>query len=285
MKNASTDLINFLNSKTAFVYADIYTLTLIDGTIFWYTSSDIPVTVNGVTFAAAPCLSDAGVTQKVGIQVDRLQLTVMADERTQIGGLPILQFIRRNGMDSAVFLCQRVIYPYWGADPVGVYDRFSGHFSEARDASQAQVTVIINGWTDLLGTNVPGDVYQGSCRNTLFDAKCSLNPTSFEATGSITGTSTQRQLATSVMASAGVYALGTVLFTSGANNGIRRTITFQDVDGNLTLVSPLLAAPGIGDSFKIYPGCDLSRGTCLTKFNNLINFRGEPLIPVPETSV
>jgi uncharacterized phage protein (TIGR02218 family) len=34
-----------------------------------------------------------------------------------------------------------------------------------------------------------------------------------------------------------------------------------------------------GDRFTIVAGCDKSSKTCIEKFNNIINFRGEPDVP------
>ena len=34
-----------------------------------------------------------------------------------------------------------------------------------------------------------------------------------------------------------------------------------------------------GDRFWYYPGCDLLATTCDRKFNNILNFRGEPDMP------
>jgi len=35
----------------------------------------------------------------------------------------------------------------------------------------------------------------------------------------------------------------------------------------------------VGDTFDIIAGCDKTRETCHSKFNNIINFRGEPDVP------
>jgi uncharacterized phage protein (TIGR02218 family) len=40
---------------------------------------------------------------------------------------------------------------------------------------------------------------------------------------------------------------------------------------------PYVISPG--DTFTIEPGCDHTVGTCFTKFNNVVNFIGEPFIP------
>lgn len=35
----------------------------------------------------------------------------------------------------------------------------------------------------------------------------------------------------------------------------------------------------VGDNFEAIAGCDKTISTCKSKFNNIINFRGEPHIP------
>lgn len=285
MKSASTDLINFLASKQAYVWANLYTFTLSTGEVHWYSGADIDLAINGFTFQAAPCIDDKGVAQTVGIGTDTLEITLRADDRTQMGGIPILSFGQQNGFDGAIIVAQRVYFPTWGMTPIGVVDRFRGRFSEFKDGGRTSGTVIVAGYTELLNTNVPIDVFQGSCLNTLFDAKCTLIRSNYGAAAAISGASTQRLLATNIMASAGTYALGSVVFASGLNSGERRTITAQDASGNLTLVSPLPVAPSIGDTFTLYPGCDLKLGTCTNKFNNRINYRGQDFIPTPETSI
>lgn len=41
----------------------------------------------------------------------------------------------------------------------------------------------------------------------------------------------------------------------------------------------------INQSMTIYPGCDKTIGTCQTKFNNVVNFQGEPYIPGADAGV
>jgi uncharacterized phage protein (TIGR02218 family) len=79
------------------------------------------------------------------------------------------------------------------------------------------------------------------------------------------------------------YALGRIVFTSGANNGISRTIRANDGSGNFTLINPLPNPLAPGDAFTVFPGCDLTTSRCLAKFNNLNNFKGTPFVPLPQT--
>jgi uncharacterized phage protein (TIGR02218 family) len=47
------------------------------------------------------------------------------------------------------------------------------------------------------------------------------------------------------------------------------------------LVLPLAFpyTPQVGDTFTLTAGCDHRKDTCKNKFNNLVNFRGEPFVP------
>lgn len=76
----------------------------------------------------------------------------------------------------------------------------------------------------------------------------------------------------------GYFAYGTVKFTSGANAG--QTMEVKSFSpGVVTLAMSLNAPIAVGDTYTIVAGCDKQCGTCSGRFNNLVNFRGEPYIP------
>ena len=43
----------------------------------------------------------------------------------------------------------------------------------------------------------------------------------------------------------------------------------------MTLPYPLT----VGDAYSVSAGCDRLFGTCKARYNNVVNFRGEPYIP------
>jgi hypothetical protein len=86
---------------------------------------------------------------------------------------------------------------------------------------------------------------------------------------------------TPTTSSQGYYAQGVITFTSGVNNGRKRTIE-SNSGGTLVLRVPLPDAPAPGDTFSVVPGCDHAYQTCIQKFANGIHFGGFPFIPVPE---
>ena len=56
-------------------------------------------------------------------------------------------------------------------------------------------------------------------------------------------------------------------------------LRFQQATGQLELFLPMAYAIESGDVFRIHPGCDKRLETCIDRFANVLNFRGEPYVP------
>ena len=145
-----------------------------------------------------------------------------------------------------------------------------------------------NDWNRLINAPFPRYVYQSSCRNMLFDSKCALNAATFVKSGSVQSGSTAAKIMATpgAPAGSGTYLLGKIVFTSGKNSGFSRLVSDWNGSNAFQLLYPLPYAPTIGDVFTIYPGCDKSLGSqgC-GGFNNVLNFNGEPYIPLPEVQL
>jgi hypothetical protein len=82
----------------------------------------------------------------------------------------------------------------------------------------------------------------------------------------------------------GYFDNGVLTFTSGLNAGFSMEVQSY-VPGQITLELPVgppydgFAAPQAGDTYTMHAGCDYSMATCRDRFNNIINFRGEPYLP------
>jgi hypothetical protein len=76
----------------------------------------------------------------------------------------------------------------------------------------------------------------------------------------------------------GFFAYGYVKFTSGQNAGYSVEVAGFS-PGSVRTAMPLPYPIAVGDTFTIVAGCDRTLGTCVGRFNNIINFRGEPYIP------
>jgi hypothetical protein len=78
----------------------------------------------------------------------------------------------------------------------------------------------------------------------------------------------------------GWFTYGTVTFTSGLNAGAEREIASY-TSNTVTLFekAPFTVSPG--DTLTIVTGCDKTLRNCF-RYNNVINFQGEPYIPTPD---
>lgn len=294
MKPASPALLALLASRQ-FYYADLYTFFLQNGQQLYYTSGDQDITADGITY---PC---GGLTGpfwdqpgnrakshwKAGTQVDTLSF-MMFPGQAQIDDVPFLQAAQQGIFDGAQFQLSRAFMPTgeYGNTAVGTVVIFYGRVGEV-DASRSQVTFSINSHLELFNQNMPHNMYQAGCMNTLYDASCTLMKTLFTVPGQVVNGSTSSALQTNLAQATGYFDYGVITFTSGDNNGevwpIKNFV--GGTPSQVNLLIPLMNAPNVGDSFTIYPGCDKTMNTCQNKFNNLQNFRGQPFVPEVSTAV
>lgn len=77
---------------------------------------------------------------------------------------------------------------------------------------------------------------------------------------------------------AGWFDDGVLRWVTGPNAG--RSEEVQTYDGvTLKLLFRPFYQISLGDTFTVYPGCQKTFSDCKDKFNNVLNFRGEPKVP------
>ena len=76
------------------------------------------------------------------------------------------------------------------------------------------------------------------------------------------------------------YRDGAVIFTSGANIGrVLPIADYRASDKRIVLLTPTPFDIVVGDRAIVQVGCDGLIGTCRDKFNNILNFGGDPFAP------
>lgn len=291
MKPASTALINLLATRQ-FYSADLYEFSLSGGGQLNYCGGDKDIVWNGITWSASGTTgpyfdrndNKAKCHWKVGIEVDTLVFDVLPGSSTVLGD-PFLSAIRQGIFDGAEMTLYRAFMPTYGNVAAGTVIMFAGRVAEI-DASGSLATFSVNSHLELLNQNLPRNLYQSGCLNTLYDTACTLNQASFTVTASAGASSTQSIVNTALTQATGYFDLGVITFTSGANNGISRTIKtyVQGSPSTVNVIAPFPTAPNSGDTFSIVPGCDKQQSTCQNKFSNLANFRGFPYVPENSTA-
>lgn len=292
MKSASAPVIALLGASggsTPLFKADLYTLTLAGGTVIRWTGHDQPVTIGGVTWPLWAKVERGSISQKRGVEVSSLEVTLWPEPTDTINGVALIPFARGGGLDGATLLLERA----YGSDFqtwVGKISRFSGRLGPIRNITRDGFTFTVNSWLELLNAQFPPNLVQAECTHTLFDAGCGLTAATFANAKTVQASPAPTALAfqianTSPVRAAAYYPLGKAVFTSGPNAGVSRTIRAFTSGGLVTLIAPLPSIPGIGDGVTLYPGCDKLLGTCTTTFANALRRKAADFVPAPETGV
>jgi uncharacterized phage protein (TIGR02218 family) len=291
MKPASTTLQNLLANRQFFA-ADLYTFTLIGGTALRYCSGDRDITAGGHLFTTQGPRIDrkdnkAKCHWKIGVEVDTLLFDVMPQATDMVNGLPFLAACVQGAFDGAELQLERAFMATYGDTSVGTVIMFVGRVAEI-DLGRAVATFTINSHLELLNLQLPRNLWQPGCVNSLGDASCGVSLPSFAAGGITAAGSSASVIAASLAQATSYFDQGKVTFTSGANAGLTRSVKswVAGSPGRIALLAPFPNAPAAGDAFTIYPGCDKTLGAngC-AKFANTARFKGYPFIPTSDTAV
>lgn len=127
-----------------------------------------------------------------------------------------------------------------------------------------------------------GEKYSPLCRCNFCDSKCKLNKNNFTFSGTITNIIDETSFITTnttiLSKSSGYFDYGIIEFTSGNNIGQKMEVK-QYNNGQFILQLNLPKNLSIDDTFNVIVGCNKEFSTCRDKFNNAINFHGEPHLP------
>jgi len=286
MRAVSVDLQNHIASAQSVAVVDLYEFHLLSGTTIRWSGGDVAVTTGGNTFALGPIITRGKLKLKMGLQTDELQITLTERPRLDtVGGVSLYQAIQRGDLSGAAFRLSRAYSATPGSVILDVVPRFTGRINGilAVDAGGAQITA--QSVLYLLDKPFPGNTYQPQCGNTLSDSMCQVSASSIRVTGTITSVTSQSVLQTSLSGlTADAYRLGRFRFTSGDNSGIQRAVKNNTVGGLFSFATPWPAPVVAGNAFEAFLGCDKKLATCTSKFSNALRFRGQPFIPLPETT-
>jgi uncharacterized phage protein (TIGR02218 family) len=259
--------------------ADALLVERLDGTVFGFTSADTDVTISSVLYHASPGLLVTQIDWSAGFNVDNLELTTLHDG-TVFDQADILSGVWRNADFS--------LFRYNHADPTdGIDGLMTGTVGEVQ-LLQNTVVVELRGLQQYLQQPV-GMVSTKTCRASFADfpqpasarALCGLTAASFTVTGEVTSVTSNQVFTDSALAQAADYfGEGILTWTTGPSTGQRAKVKLFS-GGQFTLVSPMIGTVAVGHEFSVIAGCRKRlEEDCITKFNNVLNFHGEPHRPL-----
>jgi uncharacterized phage protein (TIGR02218 family) len=295
----SDALNNLLLTSDQLVVVDCYEITLQDGTVIRWTSADAPVTVviAGITtvFNVGPLITRNNIKLVIGVQVDSLNLTIIADDTVTIGSIPLIKAAVSGRLDGASVRLYRAYAADWTSGWVGVLTRFAGTVADV-SGGRSHLEVTVNNHLQLLNTQQPVRSYQAGCTWTLYDTACGAAKRT--TTGAVTlvtqrwsfQTSINGDITTAAGSGSSAVSLGVVLqggqlkFTSGKNAGFTYPVKAWS-SNTATLLRPAGLEIAVGDTFQVTWGCDKTIRVCDAVYANKANYGGFPFIPAAETAI
>lgn len=284
MKTATPALASHLAANDQFLMADLYTFALLDGAVLRYTDAARDLVWDGATWLGSSVLiARQRIKAAIGLTVDELEVDVQPRPGDQVDGATFLQAGIQGRLDGATVTLQRLFMQPFGTG-VGAVTLFVGRVSDAA-FGRTQATLKVRSLMEILNIQMPRRLYQPGCGHALFDAGCGLAKAGWGVAGTVSAVDDPRNLVTSLAQPDGWFTLGTITMTSGANNGLSRTVLSHSREGGaLQLAAAFPALPAAGDGFTAWPGCDKQLSTCAGKFANSVRFSGFPYVPAAETA-
>lgn len=268
MQQLSTELAAHLAQEVT-TLATCWRVTRKDGTSLYFTDHDADLVVDGDTYRARSGITPSAVSSQLGLAVDNLELEGMLQE-DGIRERDVLSGIYDH-VEVSVFMVNAQ------APNEGMLPLKSGWLGEMRLKGGGFVAEI-RGISSLLQQTI-GQVYTSTCRAKLGDARCTIDLETVTVSGTVTASDAAHQFRDSGRGEAKNYfAYGLVRFTSGTNAGLSMEVR-AFAAGEFTLFLPMPNAIAVGDSYTAVAGCDKAFETCVNRFDNAVNFRGEPHVP------
>ena len=126
MKTVTDELAAYLSAKKEMVVCDLYTLTLYDGTAYYYTDADHDVTYNGRTYLHDALLLKREQTKINNvISVDSMTVSIYATVDDKLGDKPIFLAAHDVTLDRETLSLSRAFFDEEG-NITGAIDLFSG---------------------------------------------------------------------------------------------------------------------------------------------------------------
>jgi uncharacterized phage protein (TIGR02218 family) len=273
MKTATTALSQHLSQEVTTI-ATCWRVTRRDGAEFFFTDHDQDIAFDGHVYLARTGYSRTAIANDSSMAVDNLDVDGVFDAAA------ITEHDMRAGkFDHAEV---RVFLVNWAALSMGALKMRRGWFGEVMLTEQGAFRTELRGMVQALQQRI-GEIYSPECRADLGDARCKVDLAAFTRTGTVTSATDRAVFFAAVDGAAttdGWFNGGALTWTSGANAG--RTIevkAWTASSGRIELFIAVGYPIVAGDTFTVYPGCDKRLDTCIGRFGNVLNFRGEPYVP------
>lgn len=266
-----TELRAYGASDTVTTLATCFKLVRRDGVILGFTDADTDLEIEHITYHACGGITRSALEASHDAMIDNLEIEGVLDHR-----LITCKDLLMGKYDQAtitIFLVNR-------CNLSGPKTHLRTGWFGAISADGNKFTAQIYGMLEAFDQTV-GEIYSPMCRARLGDARCCVNLLQYQHAGKVHKIQNGQLVDKSINKADGFYTGGALRFTSGQCCGQQYEV-LKHAGNIITIGAGEAVEVRPNDSFTLFPGCDKTLGTCIDKFNNAVNFRGEPFIPNPQ---
>ncbi len=233
-----------------------------------FTDCDNNLEIDGLTYHAHTGFSPSAIASSSTLAVDNLDIDGILDSA----------FITEEDILSGVYDYAEIeiFLVNYNDLSMGKLNLRKGWFGEI-SFSKNRFTTEVRGLMQAFSKNI-GDLYSPVCRATFCDKACALKVENFTSHGVVKRVISDSCFDVEDLAKPnGYYNNGLIKFFGGQEMEIKSFYA-----NRIETVMPIFKEVLAGQEFEIIAGCDKQFNTCINKFNNAVNFRGEPHVPVAE---
>ena len=265
--------------------AEIYKIQLTSGEYIYCTNHSTNLVYSGNTYLALP-LTRSSIEYYSNLQVDKVDISVRL-QGVIIGGVgySVSQVVDRGWLHGAHIWIYLVDWSLLNESSL----LFEGFATGKITYNSGTCTLDVTSTLDKLNDQFPKLIYSELCQHTLYKQgifACNVTKASFKTAGTVVSSADKFTITSTSFDVSGSFPLGywldgTIIITSGDNNGVSRDIKLH-ISGTITTRISFPDIINAGTTFDVYPGCDRTSLICISKFNNMPNFFGFEYIPKPE---
>ncbi|WP_108811143.1 baseplate hub domain-containing protein [Sphingorhabdus sp. Alg231-15] len=239
-----------------------------DGVTIGFVSHDQDLMIDHVRYRAAPGMVPSTIALSDSLQLDSVDIEgVMTSAAI---AEPDLIAGRWNGAQLHIYLVN------WESPEDEPLHLISGEFGEITRSGDAFRVEVLGGTSCLDEAIAP--LTSPTCRARLGDRACKISLAEHQAEMTLTQITEPRLEFADLQGLAADYIFGELRWLSGENCGLRFAIISGDGDA-IRLADQPTRPVFVGDKALLTSGCDKNFVTCRDRFQNSINFRGEPYLP------
>lgn len=268
-------------SHTTLTLAWCWLIERSDGIKLGFTSFDLPLEIDGITYHGITGFTPGAAQQSIGLdRLDSQNLIGILDN-TQISSKD-LSLGLYDGAKVRRFLVDYTDLPtdLDATNPKHLELPWSFFASIKRNPYGFEVQTSDD--LSLLDNQV-GKTTSQTCRTNLGSATCRVNLANYTHNLRVTGAVNDRILTVNGNLRDKYFDDGRLTFTSGLNDNLRSDIAFYK-DNKIILFNPTPFTIAVGDTLTAIAGCAKTKLACI-KYNNFINFQGEPDIPTTDLAI